>query len=235
MPTSKPQQKQHSDVFLRIMKRRRQRKIKKIILFVLISGILAAGAGAVIVSQAQDGTEPAKTCAESVENVTKPAENVSKLHKSVAFLPEIVPVLEEVSPNTEPETETLIHSKDWDGDEAYLLAKIAMAEAEGEDTKGKALVILTVLNRVWSDVPYFPDTIEEVIFQEGAFAPIGNGRWNRVEPNADCFEALRMVEEGWDESQGALYFERTPDGETWHTKHLQKLFVHGNHTFYKER
>lgn len=235
MPTSKPQQKQHSDVFLRIMKRRRQRKIKKIILFVLISGILAAGAGAAIVSQAQDGAEPAKTCAESVENVTKPAEIVSKPHKSVAFLPEIAPVLEEVSPNTEPETETLIHSKDWDGDEAYLLAKIAMAEAEGEDTKGKALVILTVLNRVWSDIPYFPDTIEEVIFQEGAFAPISNGRWDRVEPNADCFEALRMVEEGWDESRGALYFERTPDGETWHTKHLQKLFVHGNHTFYKER
>lgn len=26
-----------------------------------------------------------------------------------------------------------------------------MAEAEGEDTEGKALVILVVLNRVWSD------------------------------------------------------------------------------------
>jgi len=233
MPTSKPQQKQHSDVFLRIMKRRRQRKIKKIILFVLISGILAAGAGAAIVSQAQDGAENTETCVETVQNVTNSVKNVSEPHKSVAFLPEIVPVLEEVS--SDAETETLIHSKDWDGDEAYLLAKIAMAEAEGEDTEGKALVILTVLNRVWSDIPYFPDTIEEVIFQEGAFAPIGNGRWNRVEPNADCFEALRIVEEGWDESRGALYFERTPDGETWHTKHLQKLFVHGNHTFYKER
>lgn len=59
------------------------------------------------------------------------------------------------------ERQSLIGSMDWDAEESYMLAKIAMAEAEGEDTKGKALVILTVLNRVWSD--QFPDTIAEVI------------------------------------------------------------------------
>jgi len=53
---------------------------------------------------------------------------------------------------------------DWDSDDAYRLAKIAMAEAESEDTEGKALVMLVVLNRVWDDE--FPDTIEEVIFQK---------------------------------------------------------------------
>lgn len=37
---------------------------------------------------------------------------------------------------------------DHDGEESYLLAKIAMAEAESEDTEGKALVMLVVLNRV---------------------------------------------------------------------------------------
>lgn len=35
----------------------------------------------------------------------------------------------------------LIHSMDFDASDAYLLEKIAMAEAESEDTEGKALVI----------------------------------------------------------------------------------------------
>ena len=34
----------------------------------------------------------------------------------------------------------------FNSNDSYLLSKIAMAEAEGEDTEGKALVILVVLN-----------------------------------------------------------------------------------------
>ena len=133
----------------------------------------------------------------------------------------------------EAEYKTLIQSMEFSSDEAYLLAKIAMAEAEGEDTEGKALVILTVLNRVESEK--FPDTIEKVIFQENAFTPIIDGRWDRVEPDADCWEALELVwVQGWDESEGALYFERATDKSTWHSRNLEKLFTHGNHTFYKE-
>ena len=64
-----------------------------------------------------------------------------------------------------------IPSMDWDTEDAYLLEKIAMAEAEGEGVEGKALVMLVVLNRVWSD--RFPDTIEEVIFRDRA-AESGN-------------------------------------------------------------
>lgn len=67
----------------------------------------------------------------------------------------------------------LIQSMDFDADDAYLLEKIAMAEAESEDTEGKALVMLVVLNRVWNE--RFPDTIEEVIMQDGAFTPVSNG------------------------------------------------------------
>lgn len=59
----------------------------------------------------------------------------------------------------------LIHSMDFDANDAYLLEKVAMAEAESEDTEGKALVMLVVLNRVWD--ARFPDTIEEVIMQDG--------------------------------------------------------------------
>ena len=110
----------------------------------------------------------------------------------------------------------------------YLLAKIAMAEAEAEDTVGKALVIRVVLNRVNSQK--FPNTVEKVIFQYDQFSPIKNGRWDRVEPSADCWEALAMVINGWDESQGALYFESR--GYGWHSETLDFLYKHGCHYFY---
>lgn len=132
-----------------------------------------------------------------------------------------------------PTTTAAIGSLDWDADDSYRLAKIAMAEAEGEDTEGKALVILVVLNRVWSDD--FPDTIEGVITEDTQFAAYENGRYDRVEPDADCYRALEMVQvEHWDESRGATYFERTTDETTWHNTTLKKLFTHGNHTFYTE-
>ena len=140
-------------------------------------------------------------------------------------------VLEEIHvEKTEYES---FQSIDFSPDESYWLAKIAMAEAEGEDTEGKALVMLTILNRVKND--RFPDTIEEVIFQEGQFTPARNGRLDRVEPSEDCAAALVLVTTGWDESQGALYFERKTDKSTWHSRNLEELFDHGNHTFYKER
>lgn len=134
---------------------------------------------------------------------------------------------------TESDYISKVESRDWDAEDSYLLAKIAMAEAEGEDTEGKALVIMVVLNRVWSDG--FPDTIREVIFQEKQFSPIQDGRWENVEPNEDCWKALQMIqEENWDESYGALYFESEGQSD-WHRNNLEFLFKHGNHYFYSER
>lgn len=131
----------------------------------------------------------------------------------------------------EARSQSLIGSMDWDADESYMLAKIAMAEAEGEDTEGKALVILVVLNRVWSDD--FPDTIVGVITEERQFTSYENGRYDRVEPDEDCYRALEMVQvEHWNESQGATYFEEATGEATWHNTHLKELFTHGNHTFY---
>lgn len=133
--------------------------------------------------------------------------------------------------------QTLIQSYDLDAHESYLLAKIAMAEAEGEDTEGKALVMLTVLNRVGSDG--FPNSIEEVIYQDNPrqFTTLEpGGRFYTTEPNDDCWDALDLIMiEKWDESNGALYFERTSNGPTWHSENLTELFVHGNHTFYTRK
>ena len=128
-------------------------------------------------------------------------------------------------------------NKDWSAKESYLLAKIAMAEAEGCNTKTKTLIIMCVLNRVESDE--FPDTIEEVILQQCAngtyqFSPIGNGRWDSVEPNEDCYEAIEAVKKStYDYSGGALYFENCTDEDNWHSRNLEYLYESEGIRFYK--
>lgn len=117
-----------------------------------------------------------------------------------------------------------------DEDDEYLLAKIAMAEAEGQSTKGKALVMCVVINRVLSNE--FPDSVHDVIYEENQFSPISNGRFDRVEPNKDCYKSLNMIKSGWDESNGALYFESCK-GKSWHSENLKFLFKVDEHRFYK--
>ena len=128
-----------------------------------------------------------------------------------------------------------VENEQFTDEEEYLLAKLAMAEAEGEDLKGKAFVMLVVLNRVNDDE--FPDTIKEVIFQESngtyQFSPIGDGRFFKQEPNDECYEALELVKTGYDESKGALYFTSIKEQSTWHSRNLDLLFEHGGHLFYK--
>ena len=144
---------------------------------------------------------------------------------------EAEPISIEVVPEEEPET--IIMSKDWGYEDAEILTKIAMAEAEGESTEGKALVMLVVLNRVWSDG--FPDTIHDVVFEKGQFSPVKEGgRYWTTEPDEDCFRALELIERGWDESEGALYFEATTNGDnTWHSRNLEYIKTVGGHNFYK--
>ena len=128
------------------------------------------------------------------------------------------------------------YSKDWDVEESYLLAKIAMAEAEGCDLKTKCYIILTVLNRVWDEE--FPNTIEEVIYEKRGgvcqFTPIGDGRWDKVKPNEECWLAVEMVMSSeYDFSEGALYFENCRNEDNWHSRNLQFLYESDGMRFYK--
>lgn len=147
----------------------------------------------------------------------------------VTFEPQTEEESSEIEVDYYPE---FTYSKDWSAKESYLLARIAMAEAEGCNTQTKTLIIMCVLNRVWSDE--FPDTIEEVIFQENQFSPIDNGRWDRVEPNEDCYEAVKVVMEAkYDYSGGATYFENCADEDNWHSRNLEFLYESEGIRFYK--
>ena len=169
--------------------------------------------------------DTSKSASESYSNkTTKPY--VSNLN---TFEPQTEEESSEVEVDYYPE---FTYSKDWSAQESYLLARIAMAEAEGCNTQTKTLIIMCVLNRVWSDE--FPDTIEEVIFQENQFSPIDNGRWDRVEPNEDCYEAVKVVMEAkYDYSGGATYFENCADEDNWHSRNLEFLYESEGIRFYK--
>lgn len=64
-------------------------------------------------------------------------------------------------------------------EEIELIALVTMAEAEGEPEEGQRLVIDTILNRVDSDLPYFPDTVHDVVYQKNAFSSMWDGRADR--------------------------------------------------------
>jgi N-acetylmuramoyl-L-alanine amidase len=113
--------------------------------------------------------------------------------------------------------------------EKYMLAKIAMAEAEGCRIKAKELVIHTVLSRIESDM--FPNTVEEVIFQKNQFTPISDGRWNKVEPNEECWQALENVLSS-SESKDILFFESCK-GDSWHNKNLKLVCEEDGMRFYR--
>ena len=177
-------------------------------------------------------------------NISRPtvSEEVNESYKAETIKPHVsdLIVYEAYEPDTqEEETEIEVnyypeftYSKDWSVEDSYLLAKIAMAEAEGCNTQTKTLIIMCVLNRVSSDE--FPDTIHDVIFQTNQFSPIDNGRWDRVEPNEDCWEAVKVVMEAkYDYSGGATYFESCDDEDNWHSRNLEFLYESDGIRFYK--
>ena len=197
-------------------RRRRARRIRKIIMVAVAK--VALFLSVAVISWAFESRKPIE-------------------ETQAAPMPTITP-----QPTTEPQYEPDLSkpSLDWGAEDSYLLAKIAMAEAEGEGVEGKAMVIMVVLNRVWAEG--FPDSIEDVIFDYSEekdiyqFSPVApGGRWWTTEPDEECYEALRIIMvEKWDESEGALYFEATYNGEdTWHSENLEYIKTVGNHNFYK--
>ncbi len=134
----------------------------------------------------------------------------------------------EIEPEEETTEETFYGLSDSDKE---TLARIAMAEAEECGVYGKALVIAVVLNRVESDE--FPDTVRDVVYQENQFTSVSNesGRYYTKMPDSECYEAVELVCSGWDESNGALYFESCT-GSSWQSRNLTLLFQYGKHKFY---
>lgn len=154
-------------------------------------------------------------------------------------MPETTAAMEEptTAPTTLPteaptETTQPLPVRTFTPEEEELLLKIGMAErGDTYCTDCIALVMCTVLNRV--DTPdKFGSTIKSVLYAEGQFTPVMEGKFEEVEPNYVCKKALDQVKSGWDESQGALYYEWGRE-EGWHARNLNFLFKHCDTKFYK--
>lgn len=208
---------------MRLYEKRRRRCRRQKLIISSIFAIYALGLTILLVIGAKTRSGASGEPTEVPEVIRLDLPTV-KTTPDAAILPETV----------EPENSypRFSYSKDWGAEDSYLLAKIAMAEAEGESIQGKTLVILVVLNRVHN--ADFPNTIQDVIFEENQFTPVINGRFDKVEPDADCWEAVQVVMEAqYDYSDGALYFESCDDADNWHSRNLDFLYQCGNHKFYK--
>lgn len=116
-------------------------------------------------------------------------------------------------------------------EETQMLLKIGMAELGHTQCETCiALVMRTVLNRL--EVGGYGNSIYGVLHAKDQFTPVMDGSYHKAEPNEACQAALDMVIRGWDESQGALFYEFC-EGESWHSKNLQLLTEHCNTRFYK--
>lgn len=113
--------------------------------------------------------------------------------------------------------------------EKDLLARLVRAEAQGEPYAGKVAVAEVVLNRV--DHPAFPDTIQDVIYQEGQFSPVVSGEINKP---ADT-ESKKAVEEALTSGRnnGALYFYNPKTATSRWLDSRPTVEVIGNHVFKK--
>lgn len=130
--------------------------------------------------------------------------------------PEVITEYEYIYVPVEPE----VHYPNLTFEECNLLEQIAFAEAQGEGVRGMVLVMNVVLNRVHANG--YGDSVKEVIFAEGQFYTDG------MTPNVsdECHEALALVLEGADFSQGALYFNKYG-----YRADKEPLFQYGEHYF----
>ena len=114
-------------------------------------------------------------------------------------------------------------------EEEQLLMRIASCEAGNQGWQGMALVMRVVLNRreAWGL------SLPEVIYAKGQFSVIGCDKWNSGFIAEEAPIALQAVKDGWDGSQGALFFCAPSGRSQWMATTKQYLFTGWGHEFYR--
>ena len=112
--------------------------------------------------------------------------------------------------------------------DVYLLAHIIYGEGRGEPYKGQVAIGAVVLNRVKS--ASFPNTIAGVIYQRGAFDAVSDGQVN-LAPDANAVKAARDALNGWDPTNGCLYYYNPATATSKWMLSRPVLLRIGNHAF----
>ncbi len=88
-------------------------------------------------------------------------------------------------------------------DEIMLLARVIHAEARGEPFEGMVAVGSVIRNRVQDD--RFPDTVRDVIVEEGQFSSLMDGQANMY-PNEEAIDAAKAALLGYDPTYESIFF-----------------------------
>ena len=103
-------------------------------------------------------------------------------------------------------------------EDAQLMMKVGRAEG-GPTLLGQLWVMGVLVNRLFS--PKFPDNMQDIINQDGQFEVVEKKMLDDAEINANTHLALAMIESGWNETCGALWFEASSNTEnSWHAQNL---------------
>lgn len=115
-------------------------------------------------------------------------------------------------------------------EDAVLLMKVARQEG-GAGTIGQAWVMRTILNRLDAG---WADNLWDLLNEESQFEVVTDGSYLKADVNAETHIALAMIESGWDETQGALYWEaNTNTDNSWHKRNLTFIKEIEGNRFYK--
>lgn len=83
------------------------------------------------------------------------------------------------------------------------LASVIYSKGRGEPFTGQVAIGAVILNRVACED--FPDTIEDIVYRNGVFDPVKDGKINLI-PDETALQAAKDALNGWDPTGGALYF-----------------------------
>lgn len=203
--------------------------MKKWILFSLVLILLAAALlAAIAAAPKQEWT----FYEDRMPSHTTPPETYPETQPEPSLPPETQPATEPaVTEATQASEETAPpYVLTFTEEEEDLLLKLGMSERGSTGcVTCMALVMRTALNRVES--PKFSSTLKGVIYAQDQFTPVMDGSFELAQPDWLCEKALDMIKQGWDESQGALYYEWC-EGESWHSQNLNLLLLHCDTRFY---
>lgn len=144
----------------------------------------------------------------------------------IAPAPALPEALEE--PPIEPEPKNRYAELHFSDEDVYILACLVYHEARGESFEGQVAVVEVVLNRMLSN--YFPDTVEEVVFQKYGdvwqFSPAPY--LYSAEPDKEQYLAVHTAIEEREHilSEDTVYFSTAPYNESVD-------MIIGNHYFCK--
>ncbi|MEI7024241.1 spore cortex-lytic enzyme [Paenibacillus sp. y28] len=129
---------------------------------------------------------------------------------------------------TGPTTWNILKKVSVNQHELDLLARIIYAEARGESYEGQVAVGAVVMNRLAA--LSFPNTIQGIIEQPGAFTAVDDGQY-RLKPDETAYRAALDAVRGYDPSKGALYYFNPKTATSSWIWSREQIVQIGNHIF----